>query len=148
MRVLEVRPDPTSTSGRRVGPHSGIFAFGMVDASVGGKTGINTAEGKNLVGSFHPPAGVLVDLDTLKTLPRNEIISGMAEVIKCGFIADPAILELVEKDAAAATDPGQGHRPGTHRACHRRQGESGLGRPEGIRAARNPELRPHPGPRH
>lgn len=85
--------------------HMPTSLLGMVDASVGGKTGINTAEGKNLVGSFHPPAGVLVDLDTLNTLPRNEIISGMAEVIKCGFIADPAILELVEKDPAAATDP-------------------------------------------
>jgi 3-dehydroquinate synthase len=86
--------------------HMPTSLLGMVDASVGGKTGINTAEGKNLVGAFHPPAGVLVDLDTLKTLPRNEIISGMAEVIKCGFIADPAILELVERDPAAATDPG------------------------------------------
>ncbi len=86
--------------------HMPTSLLGMVDASVGGKTGINTAEGKNLVGSFHPPAGVLVDLDTLNTLPRNEIISGMAEVIKCGFIADPAILDLVEKDPAAATAPG------------------------------------------
>jgi 3-dehydroquinate synthase len=86
--------------------HMPTSLLGMVDASVGGKTGINTAEGKNLVGAFHPPAGVLVDLDTLKTLPRNEIISGMAEVIKCGFIADPAILELVERDPGAATDPG------------------------------------------
>jgi shikimate kinase len=77
--------------------HMPTSLLGMVDASVGGKTGINTAEGKNLVGSFHPPAAVLTDLDTLKTLPRNEIISGMAEVIKCGFIADPAILDLVEK---------------------------------------------------
>src|SRR5450830_457363 len=77
----------------------------MVDAAVGGKTGINTAEGKNLVGAFHPPAGVLADLDTLDTLPKNEIISGMAEVIKCGFIADPAILDLIEQDPAAVSDP-------------------------------------------
>ncbi|MGO4190491.1 3-dehydroquinate synthase [Arthrobacter sp. YAF17] len=85
--------------------HMPTSLLGMVDASVGGKTGINTAEGKNLVGAFHPPAGVLVDLDTLDTLPKNEMISGMAEVIKCGFIADPAILELIEKDPAAVTDP-------------------------------------------
>jgi len=85
--------------------HMPTSLLGMVDASVGGKTGINTAEGKNLVGSFHPPAGVLVDLDTLDTLPRNEIISGMAEVVKCGFIADPAILELIEKDPGAVSDP-------------------------------------------
>ena len=85
--------------------HMPTSLLGMVDASVGGKTGINTAEGKNLVGSFHPPAAVLADLDTLDTLPRNELVSGMAEVIKCGFIADPAILDLVEKDPEAVTDP-------------------------------------------
>ncbi|MFJ4025871.1 3-dehydroquinate synthase [Paenarthrobacter sp. NPDC089989] len=86
--------------------HMPTSLLGMVDASVGGKTGINTAEGKNLVGSFHPPAAVLADLDTLQTLPRNELVSGMAEVIKCGFIADPAILDLVEKNTDAVTDPG------------------------------------------
>lgn len=85
--------------------HMPTSLLGMVDAAVGGKTGINTAEGKNLVGAFHPPAGVLADLDTLDTLPKNEMISGMAEVIKCGFIADPAILELIEKDPAAVSDP-------------------------------------------
>ncbi|HEX7538207.1 MAG TPA: 3-dehydroquinate synthase [Dermatophilaceae bacterium] len=68
----------------------------MVDAAVGGKTGINTAEGKNLVGAFHPPAGVVCDLQMLETLPEREWESGMAEVIKCGFIADPVILDLVE----------------------------------------------------
>lgn len=85
--------------------HMPTSLLGMVDAAVGGKTGINTAEGKNLVGAFHPPAAVLADLDTLDTLPRNEIISGMAEVIKCGFIADPAILDLVENDSEAVVDP-------------------------------------------
>ncbi|WP_345711366.1 3-dehydroquinate synthase [Kineococcus glutinatus] len=77
----------------------------MVDAAVGGKTGINTAEGKNLVGSFHPPAGVLCDLAALDTLPANDLRAGMAEVVKCGFIADERILTLVEQDVAAATDP-------------------------------------------
>lgn len=85
--------------------HMPTSLLGMVDAAVGGKTGINTAEGKNLVGAFHPPAGVLVDLDTLDTLPKNELISGMAEVVKCGFIADPKILELVESDPVAALNP-------------------------------------------
>jgi 3-dehydroquinate synthase len=85
--------------------HMPTSLLAMVDAAVGGKTGINTAEGKNLVGSFHPPAGVLADLDTLDTLPKNEMISGMAEVIKCGFIADPAILDLIERDPAAVSDP-------------------------------------------
>ncbi len=77
--------------------------LGMVDAAVGGKTGINTAEGKNLVGAFHPPAGVLCDLDVLHTLPTADLVAGLAEIIKAGFIADPVILELVEADPAAAT---------------------------------------------
>jgi 3-dehydroquinate synthase len=85
--------------------HVPTTLLAMVDAAVGGKTGINTAAGKNLVGSFHEPAGVLVDLDTLLTLPREELVAGMGEVIKCGFIADPVILDLVEADPAAATDP-------------------------------------------
>jgi len=82
--------------------HVPTTLLGMVDAAVGGKTGINTAEGKNLVGAFHPPAGVLCDLATLETLPANDFVSGMAEVIKCGFIADPAILALVEADPGGA----------------------------------------------
>ena len=82
--------------------HVPTTLLAMADAAVGGKTGINTAEGKNLVGAFHPPAGVLCDLATLETLPRDDFISGMAEVIKCGFIADPVILELVEQDPEGA----------------------------------------------
>jgi 3-dehydroquinate synthase len=79
--------------------------LGMVDASVGGKTGINTEAGKNLVGVFHEPSAVFVDLATLETLPSNELVAGMAEVVKAGFIADPRILELIEADPAAALDP-------------------------------------------
>ena len=79
--------------------------LGMVDAAVGGKTGINTAAGKNLVGAFHPPAGVLCDLSTLDDLPEVDLVAGLAEVVKCGFIADPAILEAIERDPAAAKDP-------------------------------------------
>ncbi|MEU5937984.1 3-dehydroquinate synthase [Micromonospora sp. NPDC047548] len=79
--------------------------LGMVDAAVGGKTGVNTAAGKNLVGAFHPPAGVLCDLATLDSLPPADLAAGMAEVVKCGFIADPVILDLVERDPAAAVDP-------------------------------------------
>jgi 3-dehydroquinate synthase len=75
----------------------------MVDAAVGGKTGINTAEGKNLVGSFHPPKAVLCDLGTLKTLPRKDFVAGLAEVVKCGLVADPVILGLIETDPAAAS---------------------------------------------
>jgi len=80
--------------------------LGMVDAAVGGKTGINTEQGKNLVGAFHEPAGVLCDLGALQTLPRGEVVSGLAEVVKCGFVADPGILDLVESDPTGATDPG------------------------------------------
>lgn len=79
--------------------------LGMVDAAVGGKTGINTAQGKNLVGAFHEPVGVLCDLDVLADLPAREMRSGMAEVVKCGFIADPSILDLVEAAPAAIADP-------------------------------------------
>ncbi|GAA2712374.1 MULTISPECIES: 3-dehydroquinate synthase [Streptomyces] len=79
--------------------------LGMVDAAVGGKTGINTAEGKNLVGAFHPPAGVLCDLAALESLPVNDYVSGLAEIIKAGFIADPVILDLIEADPQAARTP-------------------------------------------
>lgn len=78
----------------------------MVDAAVGGKTGINTAEGKNLVGCFHEPAGVVCDLTLLQSLPAPDLVSGLAEVVKCGFIADPAILDLVAADPSGARDPG------------------------------------------
>ncbi len=86
--------------------HMPTTLLAMVDAAVGGKTGMNTSEGKNLVGAFHEPAGVLCDLATLDSLPRNELVSGLAEVVKCGFIADPRILELVEGDPAGAVTPG------------------------------------------
>ena len=79
--------------------------LGMVDAAIGGKTGINTAEGKNLVGAFHPPAGVVCDLEALRTLPANEFVAGLAEVVKCGFIADPEILQIVERNPESAVAP-------------------------------------------
>ncbi|GAB3344323.1 3-dehydroquinate synthase [Modestobacter lapidis] len=72
--------------------------LGMVDAAVGGKTGINTAAGKNLVGAFHPPAAVLADTDALAALPAAEFRAGLAEVVKCGLIADQRVLELLEAD--------------------------------------------------
>jgi len=77
--------------------HVPTTVLGMVDAAVGGKTGINTGAGKNLVGSFHEPAGVLCDLALLSSLPREELAAGLGEVVKCGFIADPEILALVEQ---------------------------------------------------
>lgn len=66
----------------------------MVDASLGGKTGFDLPEGKNLIGSFYPPKLVLADVQFLKTLPERELISGMAEVVKHGIIADPELFEL------------------------------------------------------
>ncbi|MFV0286606.1 MAG: 3-dehydroquinate synthase [Demequina sp.] len=77
----------------------------MVDAAIGGKTGINTAEGKNLVGTFHEPLAVWCDLDTLATLPVHDRVAGLAEVVKGGFIADTVILDLVEQHAAALSAP-------------------------------------------
>ncbi len=82
--------------------HLPASLLAMVDAAVGGKTGINTRAGKNLVGSFHEPAGVLCDLALLDTLPREELVAGLGEVVKCGFIRDPVILDLVE-----STDPAE-----------------------------------------
>jgi 3-dehydroquinate synthase len=85
--------------------HVPTTLLGMVDAAVGGKTGINTGAGKNLVGAFHEPSAVLVDLATLDTLPAPELAAGAAEIVKAGFIADPAIVELFEADPVAALDP-------------------------------------------
>jgi 3-dehydroquinate synthase len=78
--------------------------LGMVDAAVGGKTGINTSAGKNLVGAFHPPAAVLADTDALAGLPDAEFRAGLAEVVKCGFIADAEILRLLTEDPTGRRD--------------------------------------------
>ncbi|MER7605258.1 3-dehydroquinate synthase [Nocardioides sp. NPDC127503] len=86
--------------------HVPTTVLAMVDAAVGGKTGVNTAAGKNLVGAFHEPAGVLCDLALLETLPEADLIAGLGEVVKCGFIADPEILRLVEEtDKITASSP-------------------------------------------
>ena len=85
--------------------HLPTTLLAMVDAAVGGKTGINTTEGKNLVGAFHSPVAVLCDLNALDVLPQNEYVSGLAEVIKAGFIRDTTILELIEADPLGAVKP-------------------------------------------
>ena len=98
--------------GGAAGDHSGFAAavylrgvrFGlcpttllaMVDASVGGKTAVDLPAGKNLVGAFHQPRAVVADLGFLRTLPARELRAGLAEVIKCGFIADPALLAIFD----------------------------------------------------
>jgi 3-dehydroquinate synthase len=73
----------------------------MLDASVGGKTGVDTPNGKNLVGAFHPPAGVIADPRTLKTLPEREYRAGLAEAVKHGLIADDSYLAWIESNADA-----------------------------------------------
>jgi len=89
--------------------HVPTTLLGMVDAAVGGKTAINSSAGKNLVGAFHEPAGVLCDLTALQTLPKHDYVSGLAEVVKVGFTHDPRILELLEEDPEAATRPDGPH---------------------------------------
>jgi 3-dehydroquinate synthase len=71
---------------------------GMVDAAIGGKTGINSKAGKNLIGSFYSPTQVLIDLVFLDTLPSRDVSAGMTEVIKCGFIVDNKIINLAQDD--------------------------------------------------
>ncbi|MGV2983699.1 3-dehydroquinate synthase, partial [Microbacterium sp. AGC85] len=78
--------------------------LGLVDASVGGKTGVNTAEGKNLVGAFWAPQAVIGDLDELTSLSAHEATAGFAEVVKAGFIWSPEILDIIEADPARAVD--------------------------------------------
>ncbi len=78
--------------------------LGMVDASIGGKTGINTSEGKNLVGSFYAPSVVVADLDILAGLDRKDVLAGFGEIVKCGFIAEPEILDIIERDVGIATN--------------------------------------------
>lgn len=76
----------------------------QVDSSVGGKTGINTAQGKNLAGSFHQPKAVLADINTLKTLPERERLAGYAEVCKYGLLGDETFWEWLEKNGTRVVD--------------------------------------------
>ena len=75
-----------------------------VDASVGGKTGINHASGKNLIGAFYQPSGVLIDVETLKTLPAEELRSGLAECVKHAVIRDAALLDFIADNTPAILD--------------------------------------------
>ncbi len=72
----------------------------QVDSSVGGKTGINHQDGKNLIGAFYQPRLVLIDVAVLQSLPRRELVAGIAEVIKYGIIEDPALFKMLEKEMA------------------------------------------------
>ena len=77
----------------------------MVDAAIGGKTGLNTTEGKNLVGTFYLPSAVIADIDTLATLPKNDLIAGFAEIVKYGFVYKPSILDEIQANLNDVTDP-------------------------------------------
>ncbi len=80
----------------------------QVDSSVGGKTGVNTPHGKNLVGSFYQPAAVIADIDTLKTLPKRQILAGYAEVVKYGLLGDFAFFEWLEKNGQSVVKLDEG----------------------------------------
>ncbi|MDR3417671.1 MAG: 3-dehydroquinate synthase [Nevskia sp.] len=70
----------------------------QVDSSVGGKTGVNHARGKNMIGAFHQPQAVIADTDTLRSLPARELAAGLAEVIKCGLLGDAPLFARLERD--------------------------------------------------
>ncbi len=91
--------------------HVPTTLLAIVDAAVGGKTGINTGEGKNLVGAIYSPAAVICDLTFLETQSRDDYIGGLAEVIKCGFIRDESILQLIESDLSGAQNANWEHAP-------------------------------------
>lgn len=119
--ILEQKPDRNTTlialGGGVVGDITGFAAsvllrgvnfiqiptslLAQVDSSVGGKTGINSKFGKNLIGSFHQPVLVLSDVTTLSTLPKRELLSGYAEVVKYGFINDPEFFYWLEKNGTS-----------------------------------------------
>jgi 3-dehydroquinate synthase len=84
--------------------HAPTTLLGQVDAAIGGKTAVNLPQGKNLVGAFHQPVAVVADTATLATLPQRELRSGLGEVAKYGFIADPQVLTLLEEGARDLTE--------------------------------------------
>jgi 3-dehydroquinate synthase len=120
-RMIEVGADRTSAlialGGGVVGDITGFVAsiymrgipyiqvpttlLAQVDSSIGGKTAIDLPQGKNILGTFHQPKGVFIDLAFLKTLPPREFGNGLAEIVKCGIIDDPELLSLLEKEAEA-----------------------------------------------
>ena len=102
----------------------------MVDAAIGGKTGVNHPGGKNLIGAFHQPKLVMIDPDTLNTLPDREFRAGMAEVIKYGVIGDPGLFDLLEScDGLSEASVFAGWRSADDpRAFSTSQGQRGGGR--------------------
>ncbi|HEX8146334.1 MAG TPA: 3-dehydroquinate synthase [Pyrinomonadaceae bacterium] len=89
----------------------------QIDSSVGGKTGVNTAAGKNLVGAFHQPSAVVVDTDTLATLPRRELTAGWCEAVKQGAVGDRRLFERTKRFLAEEAREG-GNRPAGSGVIH------------------------------
>ncbi len=120
----------------------------QVDSSVGGKTGVNHPSGKNLIGAFHQPLAVIADVDVLDSLPKRELVAGLAEVIKYGAVADDAFLGLDRDEPAIAPRRRQGvaRRGGDALVPH--QGAGRCERRARVRRARHPQLRPHLRARH
>jgi 3-dehydroquinate synthase len=79
--------------------HIPTTLMGMVDAAIGGKSGVNLSEGKNIVGSFHSPQQVIISSSFLKTLPEREFRAGFAEIVKYAIIDDPELFEILENEA-------------------------------------------------
>lgn len=90
--------------------HVPTSLLAMIDASLGGKTGVDTSHGKNLVGAFHQPSAVIIDPEVLETLPIEELRSGMAEAIKHGAIADAAYFDYLAQEAPGLLAQGSGRR--------------------------------------
>ena len=113
--------------------HVPTTLLGQVDAAIGGKTGVNLPEGKNLIGAFWQPAAVLCDIDTLATLPPREYRSGLGEMAKYAFLGVDGLRDLPLDEAVAACVACKADFVGAD------ERESGRPRPA--------QLRPHPGPR-
>ena len=119
----------------------------QVDSSVGGKTGVNLPEGKNLVGSFYHPLAVFADMDVLETLPERELRAGLMESVKAGIIRDRALVRFMEEHAdecAGARPEGPGKGDCGVDSHEGRGGEPGRAR---ERPAHDSELWTHRGPR-
>ena len=113
--------------------HVPTTLLGQVDAAIGGKTGVNLPEGKNLVGAFWQPAAVLCDIETLATLPPREYRSGLGEMAKYAFLGVGALADLRPRGRGGGLRGGQGARRRRRRARDRGPGAA--------------QLRPHPRPR-
>ena len=111
----------------------------QVDSSVGGKTGVNHPAGKNLIGAFHQPLGVIIDLDTLDTLPRRELVAGVAEIIKYGVACDATFLDWIESNLTALLSCDKAAiAQAVHRSCEIKAGiVASDERESGIRAILN-----------